>query len=71
MGYYNNNRNNNRGNNRNNNRGNGRSHHGQSYIWVVYDLKKHGYRSFTSKVQALKYYYDHQSTCFSPDKRES
>ena len=66
MGYYNNNR----GNNRNNNRGNGRAHHGQNYIWVVYNFKQGRNHTFTNKVQALRYYYEHEFDCLSPDKRD-
>ena len=57
-------------NNRNNSRNNYRPSRGQNYVWVVYNWKQGRNHTFTSKVQALKYYYNHQFDCSSPDKRE-
>ena len=57
-------------NSRNNSRNNYRPSRGQNYVWVVYNWKQGRNHTFTSKVQALKYYYNHQFDCSSPDKRE-
>jgi hypothetical protein len=63
MGYYNN-------NNRNHYKNNShKPRQGQNYVWVVYNLKHGRYHSFASKVQALKYYYDHDLDCCFPEKR--
>ena len=61
MGYYN--------NNRNNHKRRGRAPHGQNYVWVVYNYEQGRNHVFTSKVQALKYYYCNQFDCGSPEKR--
>ena len=66
MGYY---KNNNR-NNHNHHKSHNTSHHGQSYVWVVYNWKQARYHTFTSKVQALKYYYNNSIDCSSPEKRD-
>lgn len=68
MAYYKNNRNNFK--NHNQKRNNHRPHHGQSYVWVVYNLREARNHTFTSKVQALQYYYNHEFQCFSPEKKD-
>ena len=57
-------------NNRNHSRNNSRPSRGQNYVWVVYNWKQNRNHTFASKVEALKYYYNHQFNCSSPDKRE-
>ena len=63
MAYYKNNRNHNRSNNY-------RPSRGQNYVWVVYNWKQGRNHTFTSKVEALKYYYNHQYDCSYPDKND-
>lgn len=64
MGYY---KNNTRSNHKNHSN---KAHHGQSYIWVVYNIRQRRNHTFTSKVQALQYYYNNEFHCFSPKKRD-
>ena len=47
-----------------------RPHRGQSYVWVVYNIRQGRNHTFPSKVQALQYYYNNESHCFSPEKRD-
>ena len=63
MGYYNN-------NNRNHYKNNShKPRQGQNYVWVVYNLNQHRNHTFTSKVQALHYYYNNERHCFIPEKK--
>ena len=61
MAYYKNNRNHNKSNNY-------RPSRGQNYVWVVYSFKHQRNHTFTSKVKALKYYYNHEMDCAYPRK---
>lgn len=61
MGYYNN------GGNRNQRNGN-KAPRGQNYVWVVYNCKQGRNHVFTSKVQALRYYYSNEFDCWAPEK---
>ena len=68
MAYYKNNRNSLKNNNHKGN--NHRPHHGQNYIWVVYNRREARNHTFTSKVQALQYYYNHEFDCWRPEKKD-
>ena len=68
MGYYKSSNHSNHGNHRPHH-GNHRPHHGQSYVWVVYNIRQGRNHTFTSKVQALQYYYNNELACTFPQKR--
>lgn len=67
MSYYKNNHHHKNGQHQ---RSNHRPHRGQSYVWVVYNIRQGRNHTFTSKVQALQYYYNNEFHCFSPQKRD-
>ena len=67
MGYY---KNNTRTNHNHHKSHSNKSHHGQSYVWVVYNIRQGRNHTFTSQVQALQYYYNNEFHCFSPEKRD-
>ena len=64
MGYYKNR------NNHNHHKSHNKSYYGQSYVWVVYNFRQGKNHTFTSKVKALRYYYNNEVHCFSPEKRD-
>ena len=69
MGYYKNN-NGYRSNNNYHKRSNNKPHPAQDYVWVVYNFRQGRNHTFTSKVQALQYYYNNEFSCFTPSKKD-